>query len=658
MTIYRRTLAGGIVTINASPPEFAIELWRRWLSHVERNEDGVIGFDVETTAIDEILGPFEPGAQMRLAQFGSRRYAWVLDPHDPFWRDKINALLSDPSFRFVSHTNYDVLWAGREFGTPADERFIDTMPMAALLHPGVTEDKSLKALSTELIDPLLREAEGELLVRFKDLYFDRSRLPKSFVAGTSRCRHPKCELISEPDSLRGLCPSHAHDAKIFSEVKRWGFTNIALDDETYNVYAGLDAICVRRVLDILAAKINKTPMVKLSRREQSFQRIATRIRQRGHRVDDEWTRGVLAEVEGEFDAAAAWIEDEIGCRPASPKRVDWLLDRGVRFTGFTKSGTPQLTMPSATAEGTLPDLYERYADDPEIEPALAAMLTIGTHRNLLTNLKIILASAANDGYVHPEIRTQAAHTGRSSIVKPAMQTFKKNDPRLRGCFIARDGKVLVGADYYNQEICIAAAYSQDPALLRIVRERLNQHVLTAEMIFGVDEATARAHPPGGGRSDYDKAKTLDFAQLFGARPKRIAGQLGISVDEATTLYNAWQDAYAGFSAWFKVVANSEYVVNPWGRSIPADPYRPYANANYAIQGTGRDILGDAIMRLDSAGWADTIWLPIHDELVLEVDENQVDDALAVMAETMNTRLRNVALTVEPKVIGTRWGTGD
>lgn len=621
MTIYRRELAGGTVTINALPPGFAEPLWDRWLQHVVGHEDGVIGFDVETTAIDEILGPFQPDAAVRLMQFGSRRYAWVLDPHDAIWRARIEALLDDERFRFVSHTNYDVLWAGREFGIPADDRFIDTMPMAALLFPGVTEEKDLKALSTEFIDPILEDAERELLDLFHEL------APKGWRAGKKL-------------------------------PKQWGFTHIPLDNEIYNVYAGLDAICVRRLLDILAAKIKKSGMAKLSKREQSIQRLATQMRQRGQRVDPEWTNRILTETEDEFAAAARWIEDEIGCKPQSPKRVDWLAERGVRFTSFTQSGYPQLTMPSATSEGTLPALYERYKHDPEIELALANMLTIGTHRNLLTNLRIIVAQAANDGYVHPEIRTMAAHTGRMSIIKPAMQTLKKNDPRLRGCFIARDGKVLVSADYYNQEICIAAAYSQDPALLRIVRERLNQHVLTAEMIFGVDEAAARTPGPKGSRSMYDKAKTLDFAQLFGARPKRIGSQLGISTDEATELYNAWQDAYAGFSEWFKRVSEAEMVVNPWGRIIPADPWRPYANANYAIQGTGRDVLGDAIMRLVDMGWAEALWLPIHDELVLEVDEDLADKAVEAMREAMNTRLRNVDLTVDPKVNGTRWGVGE
>jgi DNA polymerase-1 len=392
------------------------------------------------------------------------------------------------------------------------------------------------------------------------------------------------------------------------------------------------------------------------------------MRQRGIRVDREWTREILADTEAEFSEAASWIEENIGCKPRSPKRGDWLIDRGVKFTKVTASGLPELTMPSASSPGTLPNLYERYKHDPEIEPALKAMITIGTHANLLQNLRIILAQSANDGRVHPEIRTQGAHTGRMSIIKPAMQTFKKRDndaialdegtySRLRGCFLADDGTLLVGADYASQEVRIAAAYSQDPTLLRVVFEDLNQHLETAKMIFGVSDKTTVRNPITG-QTYYDCCKTLDFAQQFGAMPRRIAGQLDISLDDATKLWESWREAYAGFVAWFDAIASANAVINPWGRVIPSDPWRGYANANYAIQSTGRDVLGDAMMRLADAGWADCFWLPVHDELVLQVPEDQAERAADEMTILMSTKLRNVELPAKGEIIGKRWGSAE
>jgi DNA polymerase I-like protein with 3'-5' exonuclease and polymerase domains len=619
MSITKLTLAGEHVTLNHLPPEFAEPLFDRWIAHVKAKEGGIVGFDVETTAIDELLGPFEPEAKLRLVQFGSRKYAWSLDPHDGFWHVRIEALLNDPELRFVSHTNYDPLWAKREFDTPIDDRWIDTMPMACLLFPGVTARKGLKELCARFIDVKLAEAEVALIARFKELAPTGQRVGK--------------------------------------KLKQWGFTNIPLDDLTFAEYAGLDAISVRRLLDVLSAKLRTRDgrQAKLSRREQTIQRLATSMRYKGLRVDAQWTANLMRDVETEYMEADDRLRELWGFSPLSPKRGDWLIDAGVRFLDVTPTGLPKLTMPSAAAPGTLIELAERYAEHAELGPVFADMVTIGSNKNFLSNLRIITESAKNDGLVHPEIVTQAAHTGRMSIKKPAMQTLKKRDPRLRGCFIARDGMVLVGADYASQEIRIAAAYSRDETLLRIVREDLNQHLETCKMIFGVSDKTTMRRE---GQSFYDCSKTLDFAQQYGAGPKRIAAQLDVSYAEAKGMWLAWREAYAGLVAWTESIGRADKIINPWGRIIPADPWRGYASGNYAVQGTGRDVLGDAIVRLADAGWAQALWLPVHDELILEVHEDEAELALKALQTYMPAKIKDIELPVTAEIIGKRWGVGE
>jgi DNA polymerase-1 len=632
MTIHKRVVAGQSVTINALPwPEFE-EKWDRWRMHALDNEGGIIGFDVETTEIDEVLGPFEPTGKLRTVQFGSRRYAWVLDAHDEFWRPRITKMLHDPRFRFVSHTNYDVLWSGREFGVPADDRFIDTIVMAGLVYPGVTRPKDLKSLSSELIDSQLEEAEQILLAHFKEL------APTGQRAGKKA-------------------------------PKAWGFTNIELTDELFQVYAGLDSIYVRRLLDILNEKLKRRRQSAISKREQRIARLATQMRQRGQRVDPEWVDRMIGEVEGEYESAAERLSELWG-KPTSPKRGDWLLDHGAQFYEVTETGLPKLTMPSAASEGTLLELRDRYEEHPVLGPVFADIVTHSSHKNFLTNLKIIRRSAQNDGFVHPEIKTQAAHTGRMSIIKPAMQTLKKRDPRLRGCFIARPGKILVTADYDSQEIRIAAAYSRDPALLRIVREGLNQHVETMKMIFGVSDREAVMNLTTG-KTFYDASKTLDFAQQYGAGAARIGDQLGYPshIDPETgrryahpkayAMWQAWRDAYAGLVEWSAMLAEKQQIINPWGRIIPADRWgRGYANSNYAIQSTGRDALGDAIVALADLGWADALWLFVHDELILEVNEDEAQHAVAALEEAMYCKIQDVELTATAKILGTRWGVAE
>jgi DNA polymerase I len=574
----------------------------RFYKFVQTAPDGILGMDCETTAITD-TSMFDPDAAMRLIQFGSKDEAWVLDPHDKDWREVICATLNDPKLRFVSHSPYDVLWCRREFGIVIGRRGIDTIVLANLLHPGPFNAHDLKSLSERHIDSQLVEAEKALHARFKEL------APVGHRVGT------------QPGS----------------KLMVWGFNNIPTDDPAYTHYAGLDAIYVRRLLDILGDQVHPG-MRKLARREQRIAQLAIEMQWRGMRVDRDYTKALLAEIEEGWQSADDELRELFGYSPRSPRRAEWFEDHNVEFVETTPTGRPSIT------KDTIPLALTRYQDDPVIAPVLTKMQTLSENANIKSNLSILLENADADGFVHPAINTCQAVTGRMSITKPAMQTFKKDDKRLRGCFIARDGHVFVGADYDSQEIRLAVAFSRDRALTRVVNEGLNQHDLTATMIFGDGWEEKQRHA----------AKTLNFAQQYGAGPKKIGKQLGISYSRARSLWEAWRHAYAGLVKWSEQMAQLPVVVNPWGRRIPRDRARPYASGNYMIQSSGRDLLGDAIIALDDAGWPDYIFMLVHDEIILEVPEYMADVAVEALEAAMYAEVRGVKMTATAKIIGKRW----
>lgn len=633
----------------------AARAWQKFVDAARVN--GVLGLDVESTAI-EGLGAFDRSIKMRLIQFGSASEAWALDPSDPFWRGRIRALLLDERVRFVSHNAaFDSTRVLFEFDIDLGDRSLDTLPMAALLHPGRTlvGGKGLKNLSDVYIDTGLSDADRELHGLFVDeFYANKPRktplLPKNFEPGVSPCRRPKPkngEKCTEPSwegSKCGYCREHYLDRKVTQEIERWGWRNIALDNPVFLKYAGLDAIYVRRLLSILGRLMGEAKMNRLSRKEQSIKRLMTGTSIRGMRVDLDWTEEILAEVEAEFTEADEAVEVLTGVKARSNYLSEWFRTHGAK-------GVRSLD------KDHLPALIEKYGEggdheDETLAEVLGHLETVSRLSNLLSNLRTIhLHAKEGDGFVHPNINTQQAHTGRMSITQPAMQTLSKSGEkgeRLRGCFIARDGYVLVGADYDSQEIRIAAALSKDPALLRIVNEGLSQHVLTAESIFP-DFAGKKEDP-----IRYHQAKTLDFAQQYGAFPRKIAATLKITETEATVLWQKWRHTYAGLVKWSDRMAKKRYVRNPYGRLIPRDPHRDYANANYMIQSTGRDMLGEALIRLAEEGWGDTIWLTIHDEALLEVPEDRAEEARLALGECMTTTLKGIVVPAEGEVVGTRW----
>lgn len=614
-------MAGEKCKIFVLPPATA-KLIARF--HEFARTDSIFGLDVETTSTDDELGMFAPDAKLRLVQFGSKNEAWCIDPSNTQWHNAIHAMISHPQRRFVSHTNYDPLWIEREFNFPVDDRWIDTYPMAALLWPGQTAPKDLKALSDRWIDDGLSKSQAALHARFKEL---APKLPTKLTNGKTQMRRPVGKALTA-----------------------WGFTNIPLNDPFYGTYGGLDAIYVRRLLDIFDKLLRKEHMAALSKREQRLARLVTRMQIRGQRLDLDYTDDLLTKIADEYKQADRFLTEQFGFSPRSPRRGEWLEQRKIVVRERTPSGRPKLD------KETIPNLIANNQSS-EFLPVLQAMQTLSDNQNLLNNLRQVRNAADAQGFVHPRINTQAALTGRMSIVRPAMQTFKKRDKRLRGCFIAREGHVFVGADYDNQETRIAAAFSGDETLRRVVFENLNQHLLTTEMIFDVhDKETMNPNTPG--QSYYDIAKILDFAQQYGAGPRKIALQLGISVEEAKELWLSWRKTYSGLVAWSDSVAQYSHVVNPWGRVIPADKFRRYANGNYAIQSSGRDILGDAMIKLENAGWGSHIWLPIHDELILEVPEAEAEYAVKELEDAMLAQLGDVPITASAKIIGHRWNGED
>jgi DNA polymerase-1 len=660
--VIERVKVGGEPVRLIALPAFTRKAAEAWERFTRSDPDGIYGLDVEST-VGEGMGTYSPTVRMRLIQFGNDHEAWALDPTHPGWRKRIVRFLSDPARRFVSHNAaFDSTRVLFEFGIELGDRSLDTLPMAALLWPGRTAPGGMgrRGLCAVRIDPGLSDADRMREARFTDLFFaNKPRkgrlLPLSFEPGVSPCRKPrskgkdKCTEVSFEGSLVGYCYDHWLARKGTKESEAWGWEHIALDDPIYCRYAGLDAVYVRRLLDILARLVKEARMGRLSRTEQQVKRCMTNyISVPGLRVDAEWTSDVLAEVGLEFEEAENEVLGLTGLKARSPKMREWLADRGVYADSLDKDH--------------LPDLVEKYGHgsgfgDATVGDVLDDLVTVSKHSNLLTNLRTILKHATEgDGFVHPNVNTQQAHTGRMSITDPAMQTLAKKGlkgERLRGCFIAREGKVFVGGDYDSQEIRIAAALSRDPALLRIVNEGLNQHVLTAESLFPT--WTTKDECP----DEYGAAKILDFAQQYGAMPRKIAATLtaaGIPTTpaEAKVLWQKWRDTYAGLVAWSDEMARLPKVRNPFGRVIPRDPFRDYANGNYMIQSTGRDVLGQAICNLDDQGYGEWLWLPIHDELVLEVDEDDAETACRILGDCMTMTVKGVEIPAEGEVVGTRW----
>src|SRR6266568_409637 len=259
------------------------------------------------------------------------------------------------------------------------------------------------------------------------------------------------------------------------------------------------------------------------------------------------------------------------------------------------------------------------------------------------------------GRVHTSFNQTGAATGRLSSSEPNLQNIPVRTPRgetIRRAFVAPPGARLVTADYSQIELRLLAHLSGDPAFVRAFEQGGDIHRETAAIIFRVPQD--RVTPEMRAR-----AKTINFATIYGQGPFALARQLGITQDEAKEFIRQYFTRFAGVRAWLdRTVAEARqrgYVETLFGRRryIPELKDRNYnirafgerTATNSPLQGSAADLIKIAMIRihaaLPAAGVKARMLLQVHDELVFEVPEPAQAVASALVKREMEgvTQLR-------------------
>ncbi|WP_049562998.1 DNA polymerase [Nonomuraea sp. SBT364] len=597
---YVREHAGHVMTVHP-PAAFEPAAFARFCA-----AEAMLGLDVETSAIDD-KGPrqFTPAFTVRLVQFGSPREAWVLDPADPDQHAAIRATLADPARRFVTHTSYDPLAVWSAFGIALGQRVIDTHLLSKLIDPDERAGHGLKELTGRHLDDGLQQAEAALHAR-----------------------------------MRALAPI-GHRAGHTWQI--WGWNHLPTSDEAYLVYAGLDAVYVRRLLPVLLRGcLDFTHLVRM---EQWLAAHATGITIRGLLLDRPYTTALLHQVQREHHAAETAIAQTLGFPAGSPRFASW-LDGHLTEAGITDLPRTPTGRLKVTAD-TLTTLTERGAGalPAPVRDLLAARQTVARTSNLIANLTAFLRAADPAGRVHPQINTLRAKTARMSITGPALQTLKKHDPRLRHCFRADPGHVLISCDFSQVEVRVAAALSNDPTLKQVIASGTDIHDATAALMYG----------DGYTKEQRTISKRCTFGTLYGGGATALADQTGVTPEVARQVIDRWQSTYPRVIAYTKALASQSVVTTPSGRRIPADPARGYANGNYMVQSTARDLLLAAVYRFATAHPQAKLWLFVHDEVIIQATTRDAERLCADLQGAMTTSFRGVPIVADADILGTHWG---
>lgn len=271
------------------------------------------------------------------------------------------------------------------------------------------------------------------------------------------------------------------------------------------------------------------------------------------------------------------------------------------------------------------------------------------------------------GRLHTTFSQHVTPTGRLASEKPNLQNVPtmRKDKRFRPLYVAGEGKKLVCADFAQEQLRILAWYSKDVSLLAAFASGEDIHLRTAVDVFGVDIASISSE-------QRQQAKGVNFGVIFGQSAQGLAEALGITESEAAEFLNRYFEVYDGVRKWVKsveeFVLENGYVMNAYGRVRPLfwvtdekkrlEAYRKAVNT--LIQGTAADYANYAMVRVGKAlkggGYGARVVLLEHDEIVVEVSNEEVEEVVPVIRRGMIEPVLPVDIPMEVDIeIKDNWG---
>src|SRR3954471_156865 len=371
--------------------------------------------------------------------------------------------------------------------------------------------------------------------------------------------------------------------------------------------------------------------------------VLGRMERRGIMIDPH----LLRRLSSDFAQTTAGLEDEIAeladerINLGSPKQLGDIL--------FGKMGLPGASKTPTGAWSTRANVLEELAEAQGVEIA-RKILDWRQVAKLKSTYTDALPTYMNQETkrVHTSYALAATTTGRLSSSEPNLQNIPirtEEGRKIRRAFISSPGHKLVSADYSQIELRLLAEIADVPALRQAFREGTDIHAMTASEMFGVP---VKDMPADVRR----RAKAINFGIIYGISAFGLANQLGIEREEAGAYIKKYFERFPGIRAYMDETKASAkkngYVLTLFGRkchypeiahsnaSIRAFNERAAINAR--LQGTAADIIRRAMVRMDAAlakkKLRAQMLLQVHDELVFEVPDDEVEATLPVVKKVM------------------------
>jgi DNA polymerase-1 len=389
--------------------------------------------------------------------------------------------------------------------------------------------------------------------------------------------------------------------------------------------------------------------------------VLLRMEQAGVRID----RAVLAEMGRRLTVEMERVSEQIFLGSGhrfninSPKQLGDVLFNKMNLPKPMKYGRGKVV-------STAVDVLEELAEHNEVPRQVLQFRQLAKLKSNYIDSLPLLADA--EGRVHTTFNQVGTSTGRLSSTNPNLQNIPIKTElgrEIRAAFIAAPGNLLISADYSQIELRLMAHFSEDPLLVRAFAEGQDIHTLTASEVFGIA-------PEAMDKQTRDRAKAVNFGIVYGISPFGLAQQLGIEQNVARLYIETYFARYSGVRSYIdrllEETRREQRVRTLFGRVRPI-PDMQSRNANLRgfaertavntpLQGTAADLIKIAMIRIDhrlrEEKFATRMTLQVHDELLFDVPEREVEQVKAFVRHEMESVIQLKVPVLVDCGVGPNW----
>ncbi|WP_041081097.1 DNA polymerase I [Thermotoga profunda] len=427
-----------------------------------------------------------------------------------------------------------------------------------------------------------------------------------------------------------------NNSPLFSSLN---FSDVSIEDATR--YSAEDADVTRRLYEILNVKLHEADLLNvLEKIEMPLIPVLVDMELTGVYMNIDYLKDLSTKYANKMNELSKQIFEyaKESFNLNSPKQVAYILFEKLKIQGSKKTSTGDLS--------TRADVLEELADE---HPIVQLILEYRKFQKLKSTYLDVLPRLVHPktGRIHTSFHQTGTATGRLSSSDPNLQnlpTRQEEGKEIRRAIVPqKSGWKIISADYSQIELRVLAHLSGDQKLIEAFQKEEDIHTFTASKIFQVreDQVTPQMRAVG---------KMVNFSVIYGVSPYGLSQRTGLAYEQAQRFINEYFSLYPSVREYFaKVVAYAKtygHVKTMFGRKREVPQLRSKDASirqegeriavNTPIQGTAADIMKLAMIDLHSKmkQMNSKMILQVHDELVFEVPDNEVEQMLQIIRQSM------------------------